>query len=201
MPFLTPGITASEFQDLFLESEDFPEPMEMIQDERDKGPDLNDAAFRKYRGLFAGFRVCQGSFERPVWRVVDGRWAFPSIEKAEAYHVARLKPNSEGQPLVPGAEPVGEHCSVFGGTARGRLFPDMLMTAYCYIFRVHNIVVKLFIAQGLNVVDARLNLEIVASIARRIELRINEHSRPIGSSHKAERKWLEWLFNFVTRRR
>jgi hypothetical protein len=196
MPFLTPGITASEFQELFLKSEDFPEPMEMIQDERGSRGYLNDAAFRKYRGLFHGFCVWHGSFERPVWRVVDGRWAFPSMEKA-----ARLKPNSEGHPLVPGAESVGEHCSVFGGTARSPLFPDMLVTAYYYIFRVHNIVVKLFIVQGPNVSDARLKPEIVASIARRIELRINEHSRAIGSSHKAERKWLEWLFNFVTRQR
>jgi hypothetical protein len=201
MPFLTPRITATEFQGLFLKSEDFPEPMGMIQDERGVRPALNDAAFRKYRGLFHGFCVWHGSFERPVWRVVDALWAFPSVEKAEAYHVARLKPNSEGHPLLPGAESVGEHCSVFGGTARSPLFPEMLMTAYYYIFRVHNIVVKLFIMQGPNVTDAKLKPEIVASIARRIELRINEHSIAIGSSHKAERKWLEWLFNFVTRQR
>ena len=27
------------------------------------------------------------------------------------------------------------------------------------------------------------------------------HSRPIGSSVKAEKKWLEWLFSSVTRQR
>ena len=30
---------------------------------------------------------------------------------------------------------------------------------------------------------------------------LKKHSRPIGSSVKAEKKWLEWLFNSVTRRR
>jgi hypothetical protein len=170
------GITLDEFRNIFLESGDFSEPMRMVQDTRDQGPDHGDTAFPKYHGLFAGFRVWVGSSEQPVWRVVDVRWVFPSAEKAEAYHLERLKPNSEGHPPVPKAVTVGEQSYVFGGTRPNPLLHDMLMTAYYYIFRVHNVVVKLFVAQGTNVVDTQLTMETVAKIALRIESRINERA-------------------------
>ena len=174
MTLPTAGITLDEFYEVFLEEDDFPEPLRMVQDNRDQGPDPGNIAFPKYHGLFSGFRVWVGSDERPLWRIVDARWAFPSAEKAQAFHLEQLQHNSEGHPLISEASAVGECCHVFGGTSPNPLIPTMSMTAYYYIFRVHNIVIKLFIAQGIKAVEQKLNVEDVAAIARRIESRINE---------------------------
>lgn len=176
MSNLSTGTTINEFLDLFLEEGDFPEPVQMAQDTRMQGADLRDHAFPKHQGLFSGFAVWLGSSEQPVWRVVDVRWSFPTSEKAIAYYKETLEANSEGHPPVRNAIPIGQQSHVFGGTEPNPLAPDMMMTAYFYIFQVHNIVVKLFVMQGPDAVGTQLTVKTVSTIAQRIESRISERA-------------------------
>jgi hypothetical protein len=160
---------------LFLNEEDLA-PLRRVQDSRIHPPDPDDAAFVRYGGLRGGFAVWMGSVASAVWRLVDIRFVFPDEERAAAYHAERLIANSEGNPEVHGAPPVGEECSVFGGRSALSLGGAQVeMVTYFYVFRIANVVVKLFVAQGPEAVDA-LTPDRVAVIAARIADRL--HARP-----------------------
>jgi len=171
----TAGVELDEFLDLFLDADDFDEPMRCVQDTREQGPDPGDVAFPRSHGLYSGFAVWMGSTEHPVWRLVDIRWVFPDSDRARAYHVETLAHNSEGAPPVDGAPVVGRECHVFGGRQPTPI-PDVEMTTYYYLFRVLNVVVKLFVAQGPALPPATLQAAQVADIAVRIEKRIRERA-------------------------
>lgn len=175
MPVLAAGRTRAEFLDLFLESKDFDEPVRQVQDTREQGPDPDNRAFPKHQGLFAGFTVWMGETDNPIWRIVDIRWSFPSSEKASAFHQEALEHNSEGFPSVPNSRLVGEECYVFGGTNPIPMADiDMNMTSFYYVFRVHNVVVKLFVAQGPDLPDSTLAADQVSILAERIVRRIRD---------------------------
>lgn len=177
MPVLVAGKTREEFLDLFLETKDFDKPVRLDQDTRERGPDPDNRAFPKHQGLFSGFTIWMGDTDCPVWRIVDGRWSFPLSEKASAFHQEALDHNSEGFPPVSGSRSVGEECHVSGGT-----YPipieniEMNMTAFSYIFRVYNVVVKLFVAQGPDLPDGTLTPDEVSILAERIERRIRDRA-------------------------
>jgi hypothetical protein len=158
---------------LYLEADDLPGNLTLVQDSRGQGSDPGDYAFGGCDGVHAGLRVWLGEATDTVWRLVDIRFVFPDAERAAAYHAERLLANSEGNPSVDDAPVIGDECHVFGGT-RSIGFADLKMTTYFYIVRVENVVVKLYVAQG---VEARkpLVLEQVRRIADRIVVRVEQN--------------------------
>jgi hypothetical protein len=173
------GIDTEQFGALFLAPGDLGPDMELKQDSRNSGPDSRDAEFGRRRGVRAGFVVWMSHSDSPVWRLVDVRWVFPSARLADEYLRAALRSIMEGQPLVPGAESVGEGCRVGGGT-RPTPFGTQ-MTAFVYAFRVENVVVKLFVAQNPQLELGTLKTADVAAIARTVVRRIEGVAR---SEHK-----------------
>jgi hypothetical protein len=157
---------------MYLDQDDLGPALNCVQDSRLYGPDPGDNSFERLHGRHAGLVVWLGEPDQPVWRVVDIRFLFDSAAEAAAYHQERLTYNSEGADEVTDTPFVGEECHVFGG-AKSMLIDDwtVTMTAYCYIFRVGNTVVKLFVAQGHDAQEP-LTPAHVHPIAQKILLRI-----------------------------
>jgi hypothetical protein len=124
-----------------------------------------------------------GAADAAVWRVVDIRFVFPDEERAAAYHAERLQANSEGNPVVPDAPAVGQDCGVFGGTSHHELAGARIeMTMYFYVFRLANVVVKLFVAQGPKAPRDALTPARVVALAEPITTRIERaRQRPHGT--------------------
>jgi hypothetical protein len=155
---LDPGV-------LYLDGDDLP-GMSLVQDSAGSGPDPGDYAFPACDGVSSGLRVWLAPQTEPVWRLVDIRFVFPDAERAAIYHAERLIANSEQNPPVPEAPLTGEDCRVFGGTRQVPMV-GIDMTTYFYVFRVGRVVVKLFVAQGIES-KKPLALEQVHAIAQRI---------------------------------
>lgn len=153
---------------LYLDASDLPQGMRLTQDSRRKSPQ-GDKEFEKEGGERAGFAVWMGDDDRPVWRVVDVRWVFPTAEAAAAYHKATLRKNSENLREVPGARTPGDDGHVFGG-AMSMMGIDLVN--YLYLFRVDRVVVKLYVAQGPKVKGARLRPDLVEPIADKVAARV-----------------------------
>ena len=168
----TVGLDEPAYLALFLDGSDLP-AMHPVQDSRLQGADPGDAAFGNRGGLHSGFQVWMDETDAPLWRLVDIRWVFPSAADAGAYHRESLRTNSEGHPPVPSAPLAGESCSVFGGTETTPFDPNITMTTFYYVFRVHNVVVKLFVAQGPALPADTLVPGDVASVAERIVQRLS----------------------------
>jgi hypothetical protein len=171
------GITTEKYRALFLEQKAFGQAMRMTQDNRENGPDPGNRSFAKHRGIQAGFTVWMGNSEKPIWRVVDIRFVFPTEGAASAFHLERLLENSEGQPPVTDAPKVGSECHVFGGESIAQA-PGTIaitMTAFYYIFRVRNVVVKFFAAQGPGT-EEPLTPAMMIPIAKKIVARIESQA-------------------------
>jgi hypothetical protein len=112
----------------------------------------------------------------PVGLLIDIRWLFPDERLAQAYHLVMLNINSEGTPLAPDAPRAGQDRVVFRGTREAE--PGNSLTAYLYLFRVGNVVVKLFAAYGQWAPDNSLTSEPVAQIATRAASRIEAGLHP-----------------------
>ena len=165
------------FLPMFLEAQDLPGDIKMTQDTRCHLPrDPRDDAFAKHCGFCSGLALWQGGFDQTILRLVDIRWVFPTEKEAQAYHAERLPANSEGQPEIPGAPLAGTDCRVFGGTTNVRGTP---LTHYYYIFSVQNVVVKLYVAQGPDVIgtEKALTLKKVAELAKTCIQRVEAYNR------------------------
>lgn len=165
------------FLPMFLEKQDLPGNLKMTQDTRRHLPlDPDDDAFLRHCGFCSGLALWEGGFDQTTWRLVDIRYVFPSDIEAQAYLTEQLPTMSEGQPQIPGAPIVGTECKVFGGTFNIRGKP---LTHFYYIFRVQNIVVKLYVAQGPDVIgsDKALTPEKVSVLARKCIHRIESYNR------------------------
>jgi hypothetical protein len=167
-------IAAGAFAELFLAASDFDAGMRQVQDDRARGPRPSDRAFPRFRGVRAGFNIWVGPTDRPAWRVVDVRWAFPTEPDAAAYLRAGLAANAEGAPPVPDAPLVGAECHVFGGPAFGGPLAaqGLRVLAYLYVFRAGRVVAKLFVAQGPAVAGQVLTADHAAALVRRALARI-----------------------------
>ncbi|SNY23391.1 hypothetical protein [Paractinoplanes atraurantiacus] len=157
------------FREVYLTAEDLP-GMQLVQDSADLAPDPGDYAFSACGGVGTGLRVWLAPDTSSVWRLVDIRFVFPDAASAAAYHAERLLANSEGNPPIPEALPVGEECRVFGGA---RLMPiaEIEMTMFFYVFRVSSVVVKLFVARGVAATEP-LEVAQAHAIAERAAARI-----------------------------
>jgi hypothetical protein len=165
------GLDEPGFLSLFLDGPELVGSMRRTQDTRLQGPDPNDREFARHQGVQSGFAVWMGPSDAPVWRLVDIRWTFPSATLADGFLHAAMKANSERQPPFAGARPIGEGCEVFGGEVTTPF--GTKMTMFYYIFRVDNVVVKLFIAQGPDVKEgSNLTADQTAQIASRIVERV-----------------------------
>ena len=173
------GINDGEFLSMFLAHNDLAQHMKRKQDDRRTGPDADDREFPRYHGVHAGFAVWVDEHpEVAVWRLVDARLVFPSVVLADGFLKAAMKKQAEGQPPIHTSHLVGEGCQVFGGTVPNPVFPAMTLTHYYYIFRVENVVVKVYVAQGPRVPsNIQLRPEHVAAIAGKIEMKIKALSR------------------------
>jgi hypothetical protein len=157
---------------LYLESDDLPAHLQLVQDSRGSEPEPDDFAFAANGGTHAGLRAWMGGNEDAIWRVVDIRFAFPDAERASAYHAARLSANSEGRPPVADAPLIGNECNVFGGTHVMEFGAVRLeLTAFFYVFRVDRVAAKLFVAQGPSAQE-RLTVEAVAPLAAHVAERL-----------------------------
>lgn len=165
-PAPTPGQLA-----LYLGPGDLPSTLQMVQDERDRGPDPDDDQFNALGGLHSGFCIWLAEHDQSLWRVVDIRFVFPDDAAAALYHRKRLAQNSESMPPVPDAPLVGQECQVFGGKIRGDLGGQQFeITNYIYVYRVGRVVVKLFAAQGMQASQPLLPAGIVPTAERIVEL-------------------------------
>ncbi len=158
---------------LYLQADDI--PGHLTREEVPQGPILppGDYAFAACDGVHVGLRRWAG--ESTISLLIDIRFVFPDAERAAAYHAERLLAASEGYPPIEGAPLAGEDCHVFGGT-----FPtksaEFEATIYFYVFRVRNVVVKLFAAQYTYAVE-RLTTAHMRRIAERIASRIERTLR------------------------
>ena len=163
------GISQEDYLSLFLIERDYGGKLKMVQDSRLQGPDPKEVAFPRYQGIMSGFAVWMGEMDEPIFRSVDIRFVFPTAWQASAFHAAQLDLNSEGNPPLPDAPPVGQECRVFYGVM---VAPQFKIRHFFYIFRIHRVVVKLYAAQGPVAAGNALNVSQVAGIARLIEGRI-----------------------------
>ena len=164
------GLAEEDFLLLFLTAADFSNGMRQVQDTRLQGPDPGDRDFARNRGVMSGFTAWMAADSEPVWRVVDIRWTFPDADAAHAYINEGRQKIAEGQPEVSGAEAVGEDCRVFGGTMDTPF--GTKITNYFYTFRVGNVVVKLYAAQGPELERPTLTPTLLAPIAKAIVKRV-----------------------------
>jgi hypothetical protein len=158
---------------LFLQADDI--PGHLTRQEVPQGPILppGDYAFAACDGVHVELRRWAGA--GTISRLIDIRFVFPDAERAAAYHAERVLAASEGYPPIEEAPLVGEDCHVFGGT-----FPmksgERDATIYFYVFRVRNVVVKLFAAQETDAAEC-LTTTHVQRIAERIVVRIEQSLR------------------------
>jgi hypothetical protein len=165
------GLDEQTYLALFLDESDLPE-LGKVQDSRAHGADPGDDAFPRHGGLFGGFQAWMAGYGAVVWRVVDIRWVLPTPAEASAYHRERLRANSEGLAALSGSPLVGSQCVVYGGTQPTPIDPSITMTTFFYVFRVENVVVKLFLAQGPELEAGTLTPGDAASLADRIIRRL-----------------------------
>lgn len=164
------------YLELFLDKKDLPKGMSRVQDSRTRGADPGDSAFVRCRGEHSGMAAWMGPDTRPVWRLVDIRWVFPTEADAAEYHRTTLNINCEGQPLIADAPKVGTDCYVFGlDNAFDPITYEIsgrkeTITQFYYIFRVANVVVKLFVAEGGRAAQhgQKLTVGMVKQIAERV---------------------------------
>ncbi len=156
---------------LYLDDADLPDYLSLGQDSRDHAPDPDDYAFAGCDGAHVGLRAWNADPTSVIGRLVDIRFVFPDEARAAAYHAERLFANSELRSEVADAPAVGEDCHVFGGPAIVEMGTVRFeMTMYYYVFRVRNVVVKLFASQGESAAS-RLTPEYAQQIAERAAAR------------------------------
>ena len=100
------ALTADEHKRLFLRPGDIPN-LQIAQDGRVSDQPYPDS-FPSYGGRFYGQQVWKGSFEMPIWRVVERRWTFETANDAEDFLDAEISVLSEKFPPLPQAPPLGE---------------------------------------------------------------------------------------------
>jgi hypothetical protein len=141
--------------------------LRVVQDSR-LGEGLSEPpeGFVRRGGVQSGMRVWMGD-DTVIWRLVDIRWLFEDPREAAAFHREQVDVNSEGAPPVVGAPIIGKACMVFGGANPTPFMPDMIMTAYSYVFLVGPVLVKLFAAQSFTMPPSTLTPEHLAPLAAR----------------------------------
>jgi len=101
-----------------------------------------------------------------VWQVHDIRWVFPDAAAAQRYMQAGQSELAEGLPPVSQPPMVGSDPQLF--TAQGDTYGlgvDMYM--YNLVFRVDNVVVKIFVAQGPNLKGKHLTPLMIAALGQK----------------------------------
>ncbi|MBI4701852.1 MAG: hypothetical protein HY744_11990 [Deltaproteobacteria bacterium] len=161
------AMSGDEYRRTFLQPADLP-GMSMTQDSRAQS-DPSDQAFRQHGGEHDGFAVWMGDMAAPVWRLVDVRIAFPSEDEATGYMDDAMDKLSEGRHPIPSAPDVGSDCQVFGGVEQTM---GIELVNYFYLFRVRNVVAKVYAAQGPGVQGKVLSPQVLEPYARKAAARI-----------------------------
>jgi len=157
---------------LYLQASDIPGNLAREEVPQDRILPPGDYAFAACNGVHVGLHRWAGEMTSTILRLMDIRFVFPDAERAAAYHAERLLAASEGYPSIEEAPLVGDDCRVFGGT-----FPTeptkVEIAMYFYVFRVQNVVVKLFAAQGVQSPE-HLTLDHMGLMAGRVVARVEQ---------------------------
>jgi hypothetical protein len=107
----------------------------------------------------------------PVWQVHDIRWVFPDAAAAQRYLQQGTKELSEGLPPVSQPPMVGSDTQMY--TAQGDAYGlGIQVFMYDLVFRVDNVVVKIFVSQGPSAAQKVLTPLMVAALGQKAVDRI-----------------------------
>eukprot|EP00771_Trimastix_marina_P001626 gnl/Trimastix_PCT/2708.p1 GENE.gnl/Trimastix_PCT/2708~~gnl/Trimastix_PCT/2708.p1 ORF type:complete len:479 (-),score=136.47 gnl/Trimastix_PCT/2708:31-1467(-) len=150
-------IEQAPYKELYMDQMMLPAGMQMTRDERAflhtdcpqciSSPSPLDEFTFQHQGMVQW--ICGPS--STIHRLIDIRWVLPDESAAERFinDSRMIAMISEGQPLVRRFKPIGQDCKLFGGpTALFHQETRKRIGAYAFVFRIKNIVIKLFAAQG-----------------------------------------------------
>ncbi len=170
------------FQSSYLQAGDLPGPSDKTGDWTGAGCDGASAA----NGCtFTGKKLWTAKDPKaPVWQVHDIRWVFPDAAAAQRYMQQGTQELSEGLPPVSQPPMVGSDTQMY--TAQGDTYGvGIQMFMYDLVFRVDNVVVKIFVAQGPEAPQKVLTPLMVAALGQKAvdHIRAAEPSRtPIAAA-------------------
>lgn len=157
------------FQSSYLQPGDLPTPSDKSGDWAGAGC---DGAAAPNGCSFSGKKLWTAKDPAaPVWQVHDIRWVFPDAAAAQRYLQQGTKELSEGLPPVSQPPMVGADTQMY--TAQGDAYGlgiDVFM--YDLVFRVDNVVVKIFVSQGPNAPKKVLTPLMVAALGQKAVDRI-----------------------------
>lgn len=164
------GTDDASFQATYLQPSDLPSPVDRTGDWAARGCD--EPAAQQGGCSHSGKKLWTAKdAAAPVWQVHDIRWIFPDAAAAQRFMQAASGEMSEGLPPVSQPPAVGQDTRLW--TAQGDTYGvGIEMYMYNLMFRVDNVVVKLFIAQGPQAKGKVLTPLMVAAIGQKAVDRI-----------------------------
>lgn len=139
------GTDDASFQATYLQAGDLTSPSDMTGDWAKAGCEPGAAQFGCTHWGKKLWTARDAS--TAVWQVHDLRWVFPSADAAQRFMPAAMEELREGLPPVNTPPAVGSDTRMF--TAQGDTYGiGIEVIMYNLVFRVDNVVVKLFVAQG-----------------------------------------------------
>ena len=154
------------FSLIFLESSDLPSGFE-AQDVSDLS---QDTGFKKAGGSHAAKVYWVGSDQTAaIGQLFDLRFVFPDAASAQAYLDANTSELSEGMSSVKKVPKIGDSTRMYSMVGE---VDGTFVVMYNVIFRVDNVVVKLFIGQGAKLSQQKLTDAIAGGVAEKAAARI-----------------------------
>lgn len=160
---------APSFQSSYLQATDLPSAADKTGDWAGPGCDGASAA----NGCtFSGKKLWTAKdAAAPVWQVHDLRWTFPDAASAQRFMQQGTRELSENLPPVSQPPMVGSDTQMY--TAQGDTYGiGVEVIMYDLVFRVDNVVVKLFVAQGPTAPGKVLTPLMVAALGQKAVDRI-----------------------------
>lgn len=172
------GTDAGSHQGTYLQGGDLPSASKL---DGDWTTDPCDQPDEKANGCsFTGKKLWTAEdANAAVWQVHDIRWVFADAGGAQRFLAANEKLMSEGLPSVVQAPAVGSDARMW--TAQGDVYGiGIEVIQYSLSFRVDNVVVKIFVAQGPLVKGKTLTPLMVAALGQKAVKRIRA-AEPSGA--------------------
>lgn len=164
------GTDDASFQATYLQPGDLPSPADQSGDWARRG--CQEPAAQQGGCTHSGKKLWTAKDPAaPVWQVHDIRWIFPDAAAAQRFMEAASGEMSEGLPPVAQPPAVGQDTRMW--TAQGDTYGlGIEMYMYNLMFRVDNVVAKVFIAQGPQAKGKVLTPLMVAAIGQKAVERI-----------------------------
>ncbi len=157
------------FQSSYLQAGDLPAPSDATGDWAQQGC---DGAAAQNGCTHSGKKLWTAKDPSAiVWQVHDLRWVFPDVAGAQRYLQAGQAELAEGLPPVSQPPMVGSDPQMY--TAQGDTYGvGVEMYMYNLVFRVDNVVVKIFVAQGPTLKGKQLTPLMIAALGQKAVDRI-----------------------------